>query len=273
MGRDARPRGGLARRLAALGRRAGAGVRIAAGLACFLVVSLALDLAFRTSVLPLSAEDPRRARRSNRFVRWWGIAALEIARFFCGTKLSILGHLPEAGRYIIVANHQSSLDVPLLIHIFRRQNLKFVAIDWLGRGKPGVSAALRGGGFARVSQKAVGRDLAELMRFGEELQRFDASAVLFPEGRRTEDGELLPFKFAGVEAVRRTARLPLLPVTLDGLWRARTMRDYLALPGATVTVHVGQPIPPERFDEDPRSAYGALERSIRDTLHRLRAAR
>jgi 1-acyl-sn-glycerol-3-phosphate acyltransferase len=83
---------------------------------------------------------------------------------------------------------------------------------------------------------------------------------------------MLPFQLAGTETIRRAARLPVLPVVLDGPWRARTIRDLHRLVGARLRLRILPPIPVEAFDANPRSAYDDLEAKMRRTLDEIRTS-
>ena len=136
-----------------------------------------------------------------------------------------------------------------------------------------MSLGLRNGGFVFVAKKKLGEDLASLTRFGNQVERFDGSPLIFPEGGRTEDGRLRRFHFAGIEAVRRAARLPLLPITVDGAWKGRSVTEYHRLAGSEVTLHIGQPIPFEEVQQAPRRVYRRVEETIRRNLEDIRERR
>ncbi len=234
--------------------------------------SVALDLWTRATILwRLRNDEPRRIETMNRIIRMWGRHAFGIARRVLHLELVVEGEPPREGRYLVVSNHQSSVDIATLFTVFDALNLKFVAMRQLSRGAPAVSAALRSGGFVFVGGRGRAADVAALTRFSQNLERWDGSAVIFPEGGRTQDGSLRRFASAGIRIIRRTARLPVLPVTIDGLWRAPTVRDARHLVGGRVTVRIGAPIP---FDagENSRELTDRIERTIREHLESIRAA-
>ena len=242
------------------------------GLFVTLIVSIVLDARLRFWLLPRYRKDEAgRIDAVNRIIRAWGVIGFWLGRTSLGLKVVVEGKPPASGRYLIVSNHQSSMDIPLIFTIFRALNVKFVAMEELRYGKPGVSLALRNGGFAFVAKRKVGEDLATLKRFGRQMERFDGSPAIFPEGRRTDDGFLRPFNFAGIEVVRRTSKLPLLPITIDGLWRARDIKDYHRLVGCRVTVRICEPIPFEDVERlGHRKAYREIEETIRRNLDEIR---
>lgn len=217
-------------------------------------------------------DEDRRVLRMNRVMRWWGYAQFWSYRIGLGLRLEIKGKVPQSGRYLIISNHQSSLDIPMFFTIFSKQNIKFVAMEELRYGKPTVSYALRNGGFVTVAKKSLGKDLAAIKRFAQRLEKNEGTPVIFPEGRRTDDGYLLPFQTAGTEMIRRHACLPLLPVTLDGLWEARTIWQMYRIVGSRVTIRISDPIPFEDTEKDPRAVYVKIEETIRNDLEDMRGS-
>jgi 1-acyl-sn-glycerol-3-phosphate acyltransferase len=246
-------------------------VRSALVLLMVLAVSAFLDVWQRLGLLPGPwSRKERVIARVNSLMHFWGVVVFWINRVGMGLRVKIEGKAPASGRHFIVSNHQSSLDIPLLITLFRGQNLKFVAMEELRYCKPGVSMALRTGGFVFLAKQSREEDLAALEVFARQLDRYDGSPLIFPEGRRTDDGYLLPFHFAGTETVRRNARLPFVMVTIDGLWEARTIHELHKIVGSRVTVRISEPIPFKETERDPRAACRLLEETIRRNMEEIR---
>lgn len=236
-----------------------------------LIIALVLDLWIRFFVLPrFRASGGRDVTGFNRVIRAWGVSTFRVTRLLMGLKLEVWGSVPDSGRYLVLANHQSSIDIPALIAILRTMNLKFVAMEELKYGKPAVSVTLRNGGFVFLGKRSLAEDMANLLAFSSVLERFDGSPVIFPEGIRTFDGEIRPFQHAGTEVVRRSCRLPILPVTIDGLWQARSIKELHLLVGSRVTFRIGDPIPFRENEEKPREHLETIETIIKDGLAKIR---
>lgn len=243
---------------------------VRAGLALLAVLSVALatEAWIRLAVIPWHRRGSASWHRAwNREVRNWGVRTVRAATCFTGLEVRVTGEVPSNGRYLVVANHQSSIDIPFLIDVLRPLNLKFVAHDGLKRGKPAVSTGLRCGGAVFIGKKNPREDLRALKAFAATLEAMDGTAVIFPEGIRTHGGVLEPFQTAGMRTLAEATGLPILPVVHDGLWKARTIRGTHRLVGGTLRFRILDPIPVDR-----RTAYAEVEAAMCAELERLREA-
>lgn len=256
---------------AGAGRRALKAIRALAALLVILLHGVFFEIWLRVIIWRRYGGDPRaRIAALNRVVVRWGVSSVWLVRTFLGLRVHVEGEPPRTGRFLVISNHQSSLDPSFLVVAFPTLNLKFAAKEELRRGKPAVSLILRHGGSVFVGQEDPRRDVAVLIRLGRQVERFDGSPVLFPEGQRTEDGALQPLRSGGIEAVRRASRLPLIVVTIDGLWKARTIWAWPMIVGQTVTLRISKPILPDEVDRDPRRAYREIEETMRRNLEEIR---
>lgn len=210
----------------------------------------------------------------NRLTRWWGDRLFGLTCRVLKARLIVRGAVPH-GRFVVLANHQSTADVAILIANLAPLNCKFVAKRVLGRWKPAVSTALARGGGALISRRPDKADLDELRRMGSELERWRGSAVVFAEGTRSRDGRLRPYRGGAARVIAEASGLPLLPVAIDGTWRASDLRGFLQhMLGCRVCLTVGDPIPRERWSgrwdetllEVSRWAAEAIESARREGL-------
>ncbi|TFG85473.1 MAG: 1-acyl-sn-glycerol-3-phosphate acyltransferase [Spirochaetales bacterium] len=135
--------------------------------------------------------------------------------------------LPE--RFIVIANHQSLLDIPVLMDYFRgRRTLLFVAKSELGMGIPLISSVLRIQGHALVERKGgTIRTMHVLGRFARVCRRNGSCPALFPEGTRSSDGRLKRFHTAGLRRLLEVAPVPVVVVAMDGGAEISSLRRVL----------------------------------------------
>lgn len=178
-------------------------------------------------------------------------------------------HLPTATPFVMVANHASHLD-----HAALRNALPLslrVHTHPLAAGDVFFSSPLRAAVATRTVnalpmwRKKVGpHALADLR---DRLQMGDVGFVLFPEGARTRDGNLLKFK-AGIGMLVAGLDIPVIPAWLDGPFRAMPPGRILPRP-AKITAIFG---PHLRFKDAPNSREG-WERVIAEVEAAVRALR
>jgi len=242
-----------------------------------IAILLVWTAVYRTVAIDVPSAFSRRYRGRfqrplwNKLIAWWGRSLLLLTRRLVGLRVLLEGG-PPRGRCIVVANHQSAAEIAVLLSIFRDQNLKFVVTHQLARWKPNVSPAVRRGGFAAVDPRELRRNFRVLRSFARSLPDWDGSPVIYPEGKRTEDGSVGTFHGAGLKVLVRETGLPVQPVVIDGLWRARTVNDFLDhLPGAVCRLRFLPLIPAEQARGQVDVLAERLESEIREGLRSMRA--
>ena len=228
----------------------------------------AIDIA---SALSRDYRERRLRPAWNRLIATWGRAVSGMNRAINGVRIDVEGRVPE-GRFIVVANHQSTADIPVLFEVFRDKNLKFVVKKELVRWIPAISRALRDGGFAVIDFTGPHRTVADLVSFARSVSAWDGTPVIYPEGRRTSDGSIAPFREAGIRILVLESGLPVVPVVIDGLWKARTALDFfLHLPDSRCRIRILDPIPPTDAVAGIEQLPQRLHASMQEALGRMRA--
>jgi len=151
--------------------------------------------------------------------------------------------------YVMVANHQSLLDILVLFRLFTHfkwvskiENFRLPVIGWnmsLNR-----YIRLRRGDKASVERmmEACGRALAE-----------GSSVMMFPEGTRSPDGKLKAFKL-GAFTLAKHKRTPLLPIVVDGTAHALPKRGFVLRGTHRIRIRVLDEISPASFADKSADA-------------------
>jgi len=99
----------------------------------------------------------------------------------------------------------------------------------------------------------------ESFRFAGDMADQGYSVVIFPEGKRTETGEMNPFR-SGIGLLATHLNLPVIPMRIDGLFPFKAAQKHYAPPGA-IQVRIGDPI---KFDpeSDPEEIAKELQEKV-----------
>ena len=162
-----------------------------------------------------------------------------------GTRIAIRcpHDLPADAPLVVVANHQSMYDIPLLGWALRRHHPKYVAKIELGRGLPSISFNLRHGGSVLIDRGDPRGSMRAIQKFGKSVETHRYAACIFPEGTRARDGEMKAFSAAGLMAlIRATPSAVIVPVAIDGSWELMRYRMRPVPFGVRVRCNVLAPI-------------------------------
>jgi len=167
--------------------------------------------------------------------------------------------------YIVVMNHQSNMDIPVLVHSLPLQ-LRFIGKIELKKVPVFGSALIRAGHFL-IDRKDHQKAMDGMRTAGAVLEERGVSIVFAPEGTRSRDGRLLPFK-KGAFVMAIETGIPILPVTLDGTMRSLAKGSMWARQ-AEVKVTVHEPVPTDTLtyqdrDELSERVRGIMERTLFD---------
>lgn len=205
-------------------------------LSVLLVVTVPLALL----TVVLGAIDPhgKRVYRINQFWTWLILRLGGVSLRVRGLE-NIDAHEP----YIFMANHQSNVDIPVLIQSLLRFQLRWIAKKELLR-VPLFGWAMRATKHITVD-RADPLDAMKSVERARERIAAGISVVIFPEGTRSRDGRLLPFKKGGFLIAAKTGA-KIVPVTIVGSAALLPSGAWQLRAGA-VDVFVDQPIASEGY--------------------------
>jgi 1-acyl-sn-glycerol-3-phosphate acyltransferase len=173
-----------------------------------------------------------RVHRLYRGATW----CVRVALWMAGIRLEVRGgdNLPVGRPCIYMANHQSNVDPPLLFVVLPERIAMMGKIQLFSI--PVLGTALRLGDFVPVHREVKEEARASVDEALKRLER-GISLLVYPEGTRSYDGCLLPFK-RGVFVLAIRAGVPIVPVTVDGATNVMAKRRWELYPGVVrVTIH------------------------------------
>lgn len=210
---------------------------------------------------PLVLVDPNRALSD----AWLRGLSRTLVRLNPRWKVRVEGaeHLEGGGPFVVVVNHQSLFD--LMVTGFLRHPVKY-----LGKASafrvPLLGWGMRIAGEVPVDRgdpESRSRAVAELRSW---LQR-GVSVCLFPEGTRSEDGSIAPFKL-GAFRLALEAQVPVVPVVLSGARELLPKHSVLFAREADIVISALPPVPTKGRDDAQALADEVREAMVR-TLARL----
>jgi len=177
------------------------------------------------------------APQIERIIRFWSRLFLRTAPL----RLEIEGqeHIDPSRQYVFVANHLSNFDIPVML-LTAPVPIRFLAKKELYQ-IPVLAQAMTRIGIIKTDRQSQSAAHAEINEGVAAAKRRGHSLIIFPEGTRSDDGKLAPFK-KGAFRIAITNQLPVVPVTIHGTWQAWPPGSRLIYPSlARAVVH--QPIP------------------------------
>ncbi len=152
------------------------------------------------------------------WLNWFLVQALLVL----GNPVKFTKHhpIPKGVTIIFVSNHQSMFDIPPIIWHMRKHHPKFVSKIELGKGIPSVSFNLRHGGAALINRKDAKQAFSELNKFGKRIHDNHWSAVIFPEGTRSRNGEPKKFSLNGLKMIiQSNPEAYIVPIAINKSWK------------------------------------------------------
>jgi 1-acyl-sn-glycerol-3-phosphate acyltransferase len=202
------------------------------------IALVTVPLASLTTVFGLLDPHGKHVYRINQL---WSWLILRIAGI--SLKTAGLNHIDPAGKYVFMVNHQSNVDIPVLINSLSQFQLRWIAkkeLLWV----PFL-------GWAMWASKHIAIDRTNTLGAVKTLERAKErisagiSVVVFPEGTRSRDGKLLRFKKGGFLLAVQTGTA-IVPVTINGSGALLPPGAWRLQPG-TIEVTLGQAITVEGY--------------------------
>jgi 1-acyl-sn-glycerol-3-phosphate acyltransferase len=171
-----------------------------------------------------------------------GLAGGRMVLWLGGVKVDLCNRekIVRDRAVVFMANHQSNADAPAVF-------VQLPPVLTLGKKEffrvPILGTAMRLRGFIPVERKRIRRQAVEQVEAAVRALRAGHSFVVFPEGTRSRDGRLQPFK-KGVFVMAIEAGVPIVPLSVSGAAKIMGKGSPVIHPGVIrITVH--DPVPTE----------------------------
>ncbi len=187
------------------------------------------------------------------------------------SRLQVEGreHLPAEGGFLIAANHQSHADTAVLFaalpKAIRPRFVAAAAQDYFFQGGPSQY-------FSRVLFNAI--PIARDRRGGQDPLRHAARALregyallLYPEGTRSKDGRLQPFRAGIGRLIAEFPGTPVVPAYIGGTTRVMPKGKFIPRP-ARALVRFGEPLFPKAHPKF-RATWQSAADEVREAIVQL----
>jgi 1-acyl-sn-glycerol-3-phosphate acyltransferase len=172
-------------------------------------------------------------------------------------RYSGVKNIPSQGGVLVVSNHQSHFDPPLiglgssrrLNYLARDTLFRYAPFRWLIKSLDAIPIDREGIGLAGIKQSLKRLKQGEIV-------------LIFPEGTRTPDGQIKTFR-PGFTSLAVRSRAAILPAAIEGAYQCWPKSRLFPRPGK-IYVCYGQPILPREYEDmDERDLLVLVEKRIR----------
>uniref|UniRef100_A0ABI8A7E2 1-acyl-sn-glycerol-3-phosphate acyltransferase n=1 Tax=Felis catus TaxID=9685 RepID=A0ABI8A7E2_FELCA len=135
-------------------------------------------------------------------------------KYLYGIRVEVRGahHFPPSQPYVVVSNHQSSLDLLGMMEVLPGRCVPIAKRELLWAGSAGLACWLAGVIF--IDRKRTGDAISVMSEVAQTLLTQDVRVWVFPEGTRNHNGSMLPFK-RGAFHLAVQAQVPIVPIVMS----------------------------------------------------------
>lgn len=214
--------------------------------------AIVLFTIFMGTISLLSSLWDHAGRAQHGLARVWSRILMKLA--FVRSSAAGLEKLDPEGVYVIVVNHASFMDIPVVLTWLPIQ-IRFFAKKGLF-SIPFLGWHLKNSGHLAVERGDARASLKSMLEGAKVITERKVSVVLFPEGGRSKDGVIRPF-IEGAAWLAIKAGVPIVPVGLVNTRGVLPMGSLMVKPGS-VEIRVGDPIETSGMTTKDRTALSLL---------------
>lgn len=195
---------------------------------------------------------------THRVAKKWGKELIDLS----GSKVKVIGeeNVPKDGSILFVSNHQSNLDIPILLGFIDKPK-GFIAKEELEKF-PLLSPWMKHLNCVFI-RRGNPREALKAIKEGIKLLKEGYSFVIFPEGTRSKDGTLGEFKPGSLKLATKSGA-PIVPVTIKGAINMM-QKDSLVIKPADVELIISKPI---FMDDDIAKDSNALAEEVKSIINK-----
>ncbi len=234
----------------------------------FSIILRSIAITIRDSCLILyisfsrSSVSPR--LRFDRRIHRWAKALLNVVNASVQIHNPYKTHLTENHPYILMSNHTSLYDIPLIFEVFPKNSIRMIAKKELFQ-VPLWGKAMKASEFLAIDRKNSTQAIKDLEMVREKMQD-GIIPWIAPEGTRSRDGKLGVFKKGGFMLALQTGAT-IIPVTIKGAARILPAKTLNFKKHQTVDIIIGQAIDATQYTVATRlQLLKAVQQAIENDL-------
>lgn len=204
----------------------------------------------------------RKGKAPHRVARGWARSILFAAQVKVVVKNP--SNIDPGRSYIYMSNHQSNFDIPVLLAYLP------VQFRWLAKAElfriPIFGFAMKRAGYISIDRSDRRAAILSL-RKAAEIIRGGVSVLIFPEGTRSRDGNISPFKKGGFILAIESG-VPIVPVIIHGTWPIM-QKDRLIIRPGDVVLEIKEPVATSTYDRNSKTdLLENIEQIIREAFEK-----
>jgi len=163
----------------------------------------------------------------------WGMSVIRLGVRTGGIRVRVIGraNIPPGKSVIFMSNHLSNLDPPVLLPVL--PGMSSVLLKKSLMKIPLLSTAMRLGKYVPVERGHSQEEAKKSVELAADALASGLNMMLFPEGTRSKDGKLLPFKKGGFFLAEATGA-PIVPIVIQGTAQMMRKGSNKVYPGEAV---------------------------------------
>ncbi len=190
-----------------------------------------------------------------------------------GLSVPAIPSIPGSAGTLVLMNHQSLLDIPLVCASVDGSYPRIVTRKRYFRWIPLISHMVRLYQYPVVDPRANSAGTRRnLDAIAHAARTSDVPLVLFPEGTRTKDGDIGRFRTSGLRLLLASRPWKVYVVVTDGFWQRAKFKDFLAgLTDIRGRMEVAGVLEWSDVESDPTDFIQEVRRRMVDSLAQMRA--
>ena len=207
---------------------------------------------FGIAVIVFSFFDFKNGKLLGYIVTYWAKTIFVTSRI--KTKITGLENLDISKNYIFAANHASSLDIPLMLGYlpFWTVPIAKIELKWI----PFLGWAMQRAGHVFVDRRNHENAMLSIENIKISLTEIPRSILVFPEGSRTDDGNINQFKSGGL-SIGIATKIPVAPVAINGTYES-LKKGSKKFTRKVLEIKIGKPVLTNAFNEEDRKRLSQI---------------